>query len=351
MVNVLELLANAESELLEFKEAKRNYDINKLGKYFSALSNEANLAGKDRAYFLLGVKDDKSIVGTQISDSEVNDFKREIAYGTSPTMSFIDIERVDVDGITILCCVIPAAPQGMPIAWKDHFYGRNGESIGGLDLSEIERIRNQTKNKDWSIQIARDATIDDLSPEAIEFARKQFAEKNQRLKDEIPQWSDKVFLNKARLTIDGKITNAAILLLGKPESEHFLTPALSRVTWILKDRDGIEKDYEHFYCPMILSVRRVFEKIRNITYRYLQEGTLFPEEVLQYDPYSIREALNNCVAHQDYTMSGKINVVENEDGRLTFRNVVILFQGILNGSLIRMLRSLYIEIPSWSRRW
>lgn len=321
MVNLQELLnANTESEVLEFKEAKFNYDTNKLGKYFSALSNEANLTGKDRAYLLLGVKNDKTIVGTQISDNEINNFKHEISIHTSPTISFINVERISINGNDVLCFVIPAAPQGMPIAWKDHYYGREGESLGGLNLSEIERIRNQTRNKDWSIQIAVGATMDDLSPEAIEFARKQYAEKNQRLKDEMPQWSDKVFLNKSRLTIEGKITNAAILLLGKPESEHFLTPAVSRITWILKDRDGVEKDYEHFSCPMILSVRKVFEKIRNITYRYLQDGTLFPDEVLQYDPYSIREALNNCIAHQDYSMGGKINVVENEDGFLIFRN-------------------------------
>lgn len=129
-----------------------------------------------------------------------------------------------------------------------------------------------------------------------------------------------MFLNRARITINGKITNAAILLLGKPESEHFISPAQARITWILKDRDGVEKDYEHFSCPIILSAQQVFQKIRNNKYRYMQEGSLFPEEVLQYDPYSIREALNNCIAHQDYTMGGKINVVESEDGFLTFKN-------------------------------
>ena len=31
-----------ETEIVEFKEAKTTYDLRKLGKYFSALSNEAN---------------------------------------------------------------------------------------------------------------------------------------------------------------------------------------------------------------------------------------------------------------------------------------------------------------------
>lgn len=321
MVEIKELLnANTESEILEFKEAKFNYDMDKLGKYFSALSNEANLAGKDRAYLLMGVHNNKSIVGTKISDSTINFFKHELAKNTSPTMNFINVERSDIEGKDILCFVIPAAPQGMPIAWKNHYYGREGESLGGLDIVEIERIRNQTLFRDWSVKIVENATIEDLSKEAIDVARKQYAEKNLRLKGEILSWSDKVFLNRARITINGRITNAAILLLGKQESEHFISPAQARITWILKDRDGVEKDYEHYSCPIILSAQQVFQKIRNNKYRYMQEGSLFPEEVLQYDPYSIREALNNCIAHQDYTMGGKINVVESEDGFLTFKN-------------------------------
>lgn len=56
------LSANDENEILEYKEAKEQFDLNKLGKYFSALSNEANLIGKREAWLVFGVKDDKSIL-------------------------------------------------------------------------------------------------------------------------------------------------------------------------------------------------------------------------------------------------------------------------------------------------
>jgi len=321
-MNLLDTLltAETENEILEFKEAKNSCDIDLMGKYFSALSNEANLAGKDRAYILLGVKNDKTIVGTSISDTKINEIKYEISKNTSLNISFISIERFIKDKNSVLCCIIPASPQGIPVAWKRICYGRDGESLGPLNINEIERIRNQKKNIDWSIQIVKDATIDDLSHDAIIFARLQYAEKNQKLRDEIIQWDDKTFLNKAKLTIDGKITNAAILLLGKPESEHFISPAVATITWILKDKDGVEKDYEHFSCPLILSIKEVYKKVRNIKYRYIQDNSLFPEEVQQYDPYTIREALNNCIAHKDYFMGGKIVLVENEDGYLIFTN-------------------------------
>lgn len=41
-----ELLLNPENECVEFKQAENNFDINNLGKYFSALGNEANLKNK-----------------------------------------------------------------------------------------------------------------------------------------------------------------------------------------------------------------------------------------------------------------------------------------------------------------
>lgn len=69
-----------------------------------------------------------------------------------------------------------------------------------------------------------------------------------------------------------------------------------------------------------MAVNEVKDKIRNLKYRYIKDDSLFPDEVDQFDPYIIRESLNNCIAHQDYTLSGKINVVEREDAMLTFSN-------------------------------
>ena len=88
----------------------------------------------------------------------------------------------------------------------------------------------------------------------------------------------------------------------------------------MKDANGNDKDYAIIGCPMILAVDKVYAKIRNLKYRYIKEGTLFPDEVNQYEPYSIREALNNCIAHQDYTKQGRINVVEMDD-QLIFTNL------------------------------
>ena len=117
-----------------------------------------------------------------------------------------------------------------------------------------------------------------------------------------------------------EITRAALLLLGREEAEHFLLPAKAKIRWLLKDHQGNDRDYALFGMPLLLAVDKVYAKIRNLKYRYIREGTLFPEEIDQYEPYAIREALNNCIAHQDYTRAGRINVIEREES-MTFTNL------------------------------
>jgi len=317
------LIKDYETEIVEFKEAKNQYDFNKLGKYFSALSNEANLHNKKNGWLIFGIEDkEKILVETNFKKNpkDLNNLKPKIANHTTNRITFIDIHEIYINDKRILMFEIPAAPQGLPIAWKGHYYGRDGEELQPLNLEEIERIRAQAYQQDWSSKIIEDATIEDLSQEAISRARELFKVKNQKLISKIDNWDDITFLNKAKITIRGKITRTAIILLGNPESEHFINPATAKISWILKTKDNVERDYEHFSSPLLLNTQKVFEKIRNLKYRYLTFGSLFPEEVDQYDPYIIREALNNCIAHQDYTLGGKIVVVENEDGYLIFIN-------------------------------
>lgn len=318
--NLLSL--HCENEIVEFKEARNSFDFNKLGKYFSALSNEANLKNLKCAWLVLGVKDNKTVVGSKFrtSPKDLLSLKKEIADKTTSRLTFVEIHEIEHPDGRVLLFEIPAAPQGVPIAWDGHYYGRDGESLEPLNLEEIERIRGQNRANDWSAVTLPLASIADLEPAAIELARENFFQKNPKLVQEAKQWDTATFLNKAKLTINGQITRAAILLLGKAESSHFLNPASATVTWILKDRDGLERDYQHFGCPLLLGVDEVFHKIRPLKYRYMKEGTLFPEEVDQYDPYIIREALNNAIAHQDYELGGKITLVEFEDDRLCFSN-------------------------------
>jgi len=111
---------------------------------------------------------------------------------------------------------------------------------------------------------------------------------------------------EAKLTVHGAITHAALLLLRREESTSLLAPAVARISWILKNERNEELDYEHFGPPLLLNVNKVLARVRNLTVCELPDGTLFPVDLTQYDPWVIREALHNCIAHQDYGLRGRV---------------------------------------------
>lgn len=313
----------AENEVVEFKEAKNTYDFGKLGKYFSALSNEANLKGKPHAWLVFGIENKQhKIVGSQYRSTrrDLDSLKSEIANKTTNRITYIEIYELNLQEGRVVMFQIPAAPKGFPIAFEGHYYGRDDEELVPLNLEELERIRAQAITEDWSAAVVPNASLEDLDTIAMAVARTNFKSKFPEKAAEVDQWDDITFLNKAKITIKGQITRSAIILLGKEESEHFINPAEAKIRWLLKDAKGNDKDYMIVGCPLLLAVDKVYAKIRNLKYRYLKEGTLFPDEVDQYEPYTIREALNNCIAHQDYTKQGRINVVELDD-QLVFTNL------------------------------
>lgn len=310
-----------EMEVAEFKEAKNSFDFGKLGKYFSALANEANLNNKPFGWLVFGVQDNShNITGTGFRPNrkDLDNLKAEIAQLTTNKITFINIHELNLPEGRVLMFQIPAAPRGIPVAFKGHYFGRDGESLVALNIEELERIRNAAL-EDWSAAIIHSASVTDLDDMAIAVAKQNFISKHPEKSAEVQQWDTITFLNKAKLTVKGKITRTAILLLGKEESEHFINPSDSKIRWVLKDKTGTEKDYAIETCPLLLAVDKIYARIRNLKYRYIKDGTLFPEEVLQYEPYVIREAINNCIAHQDYTKGGRINVIEMDDS-LIFTN-------------------------------
>ncbi len=302
-----------ETEWVEFKEAKNQIHFDDLGKYFSALSNEANLKSEKNGWLVLGIQDKtRKIVGTNYRHGTVDKIKHELALHITNGLTFEDIWECNDPSGRVLIFQIPPAPCGLPIAYKGHYYGRDGSSLGALNIHEIEQIRAQQKKADWTAHVCEGATIEHLDPEAIAKARSEY-KKRRGNAAEVNGWDDSTFLNKAKITIEGKVTRAAILLLGKSEASHFLSPSPAQISWFLQDEHNNPRDFEHFGSPFILTVDKVLAKIRNLRMRFLPPGTLFPEETTQYDPIVIREALHNCIAHQDYDLNSRINVVERPD--------------------------------------
>ena len=316
MLQILQgLIGNWEHEVIEFKEASNNYKQHEIGKYFSAISNEANLKSLQHGWLVFGINNQtRLIVGSDYRNTQgLEKLKHEIAQNATDGITFIDIFEVYDGNNRVVMFKIPAAVTGIPTAWKGHWYGRDGESFSALSTEELDRLRGQAR-RDWSKQLIEGSIIH-LDKDAIRIARDNYKKKQNRkhISAEIDKMSGDEFLTKNKLIIDGKLTNAAMVLLGNPDHDNILeTPA--RLMWRLYGSNAMVKDYMEFSIPFITVVDKAYDKIRNLVYRYMPNRmTLFPTETRQYDASLLRELLNNCIAHQDYTTGGRIYLDELED--------------------------------------
>ncbi len=314
-----------ENEKCEWKEFKslKNSISGKAGEdVISYISAIANMKG---GHLIIGIKDGTlDIVGIQdLADYTLDTIKfRILGNCTNLASENFEIEEIKTSDTNKIIWIfkIPKHQYRLPVYAHKKCWQRIDDNIVQITNARRDAILDEVRStNDWTKGIIEKATIIDLDTNAIAKARIEFAKRNPKYAYEIDNWDNAKFLDKAKLTIKGKITRTALILLGKEEEEHFLNSSV-KIRWNLKTIDNQDKDFEIFSIPLILSIDQVYLKIRNLKYRYLREGTLFPDEVLRYDPFTIRESLNNAIAHQDYSSGARINVVEFEDDHLIFSN-------------------------------
>lgn len=324
------LLERWENEVVEFKRAGNDYSSDKIGRYFSALANEANLRNQERAWLVFGVDNGTRQVAEGGTDyrpqpERLHHLKMEISDCTEPSVTLRDIHELKLDAGRVLLFEIPAAPLGLPIAWKGHYYARSGESLTHLGLDKLDEIRGQVGAADWSARVVPGATLEHLDERALSAARESFAKKyaNRFELETVLGWPLATFLDRAKLTRDGQLTRTTLLLLGKAEAAHLLSPHPAQLTWRL---EGPERAYEHFSPPFLLASSELYRRIRNIQIRILPDDQLLAVELAKYDQKIVLEALHNCIAHQDYSRNGRVVVSEFPD-RLVLESEGAFFEG------------------------
>jgi ATP-dependent DNA helicase RecG len=312
----------SETAWLEFKRGR--LEPQALGEYLSALANAACLADQPRGYLVFGIDDGTHVVvGTAFDPYATKgkgnqDLLPWLSAGLRPNSGCEAQVVAHPDGRVVVFEVGPA--NGEPVSFYGTAYIRVGTSNTELSKHPEKARALWTRGMDWSAELCAAASLADLDPGAIAKAREQFVVKHPGQAEAVAAWDDSTFLNKARVLKQGIVTNAALLLLGRPESATLLAPAVAKISWILKDADNRELDYAHVGPPFLLAGDQLLKRIRNLTVRTLPSGTLFPHEITQYDPWVVREALHNAIAHQDYRRHGRITVVEFPD-RVLVTNV------------------------------
>lgn len=317
-----------ESEWLEFK--RNHVDPQELGEYLSALSNEAALCRQPQGHLVFGIDNaTHAVLGT---DFDAYATKAKGNQDLLPWLGALLQPNPGVDvqvvphpvGRVVLLSVGPARDR--PVAFAGKAWCRAGTSKTELSRHPEKERALWTRGDDWSAEPCPGASLADLDPAAIAKAREQFLVKHPQQTEALAAWDELTFLNKARVLRQGAVTNAAVLLLGRLEASTLLAPAVAKVSWILKDGGNHELDYEHFGPPLLLAGDRLLKRLRNLTVRAMPSGTLFPQEMTQYDPWVLREALHNAIAHQDYRRQARITVVEFPD-RVRVSNVGTFLPG------------------------
>lgn len=327
---------NARCEWKEFKNLKNSFCGDEKDDVISYVSAIANMEG---GHLVIGVHDKTlEIVGT---DTYNYDRQKAILRLAERCVN-LSTEGLDIDEFItddtnrkVWVIHIPKHLPKRPVFAHNKAWQRIEDSLVEMTTERMSAILDEPifSETDWSAQIVSDATIDDLDEVAIAKARMMFKKVHSRIPEaEVNAWSVETFLSKCGIMKNGGITRAAIILLGKYESAFKLRPAVAQVTWTRRDEKQDVVDYEHFTVPFILTVDEILSKIENLTMREMPGGTLFPDTMKQYDDYTIREALHNCIAHQDYTMQQRINFVENPT-YLYYSNAGSFIPGTLENAL------------------
>ena len=311
LVDRLRLLST-ETEWLEFMRDRCTPA--QLGEYLSALSNSACLMGEPFGYLLFGI-DDRShdVVGTDFDPYRAKgkgnqDLLHWLATGLHPRIEFNQSVVHHPAGRVVVFRVDPAEDQ--PVRFYGKAFVRIGASKTSLDGHPTKERAIWTNRLDWTEEPCERASLDDLDPAAIRMVRERFLSKHAERADEVRQWDDRTLLNKAKILQQGAVTNAAVILLGRPEPSTLVSPKIAQIAWALRDHRNDSLDHDHIYPPFVFAGDRLLKRIRNLTVRVLPRGTTIPRNVSQYDPWVIREALHNCIAHQDYFLCGQIVIVE-----------------------------------------
>src|SRR3990167_1399843 len=317
---------NAACEWKEFKNLTHAVSGRKGEDIASYISAIANMAG---GHLVIGVEDASlRIVGIQNFADYTPENIRLRLLGRCPNLNSegfqVEAFIAADSGKTVWVLHIPKHQPRLPVYAHDKAWQRIDDSLVEMRPERLTAILAEpVDSRDWSAQLVEGATLDDLDPAAIEVARQKFAEKYREANfaADIAGWDVPTFLDKAKITIQGRITHTALLLLGAREATHFLP--MAQITWKLV---GEEQAYEHFSPPFLLTTTHVLQRIRNIPQKLFPQNQLLATEVSKYDTRVILEALHNCIAHQDYQRCSRILVTERLD-RLVFENAGGFFEG------------------------
>ena len=313
-------------EWKEFKNLKNDFNGHEKDDVISYVSALANMEG---GHLVVGVVDKTlEIVGTDTYNYDVQKARlRLISQCTNlPSEGLMVEEFITSDtNKTVWVIHIPRHMKRQPVYAHNKAWQRLDDSLIEMTDSRKNAILEERDEVsfDWTAEVIADATIEDLEPDAILKAREGYKQRYPKLAKECDGWSDKVFLDKAGLTVGGKVTRATLLLVGKETSAYKLNH-IAQIVWKCFQDGQVFGDI--YTIPFVLTTTELLHRIRNYRFKIYPKNSLIPAEVWKYDTERILEGMHNSIAHQSYEKGARIIVTEDKDS-LKFQNDGTFFEG------------------------
>ncbi|MBA3018718.1 MAG: putative DNA binding domain-containing protein [Proteobacteria bacterium] len=289
-------IRSAEGENLEFKQAKMQFDSEKLTRYCVALANEGG--GK----LILGVTDypPRRVVGTS-AFTNIDKTKSQLL---DRLHLRIDMEEVWHSDGRVVVVHVPSRRIGRPIEYRGAYWMRSGEALVPMTPDKLHQIFAEAES-DFSAQICDKANFDDLDAHAIEIFRKKWVSRTGN--NHIEKLSAKQLLEDAELIIDSSITYAALILFGTrkalgrhiAQAEVIFEYRSTETSLPFQQRKEYREGFFLYYDDLWNTIN-----LRNDLYQY-QDG-LFMISIPSFNEAVIREAILNAVSHRDYRFAGSV---------------------------------------------
>ena len=293
-----EWMNSGEDERLEFKEAKNQYDFEKLVRYCAALANE----GGGRIIF--GVTDQKprQVVGTK---AYPNLEKAKVSL-----MERLPL-RIEADEIAhpqgrVLVFQIPSRPLGYPIAHRGAYWMRRGQELVPMTPDLLQRIFAET-GPDFSAEICPQAALADLEPEAVQNFRQRWIRKAEN--PALAHLSLDQLLIDAELLVDGGLTYAALILFGTRRAlGKFLGQAEVIFEYRSQEASIPCQQREEYRLGFFGFMDDLWQKINTRNdLQHFADG-LFMWDIPTFNEMVVREAVLNGMAHRDYRLGASVFV-------------------------------------------
>jgi ATP-dependent DNA helicase RecG len=320
-MNIEKLILLKESEdKVEFKEANGgNISYNGGGKadiskrrrcilgYVIAFANEGG------GFLVFGIKESipHIVVGSKQNENATGELESNIYRDTGIRVR--TEELFDPSGKRILVIEIPSRPTGRVFKFEDVPLMRVGDQLKPMSDAHYLKII-QEQEPDFSEKICLGLTSSDLDNDAVRKMQEAYSKKQNN--SQFLTLSKEQVLSDLNLVIGNKITNAAVILLGKKSIIRKNIPQASIMLEYRKDEGKITFDQRHsFSGPFFLETDSLWEKInlRNGSFP-IQEGP-FIFNIPYFNNEVIREAINNAVAHRNYGLTSE-TVIKQYDSRL-----------------------------------